>query len=159
MTLSTCLTGMTKNSLFLRLWSFLWAIAIVLWFWGGLDGPWHSVHVWEAWPKTCHFYIFELFSSAIVHSFGFSGWFSSPWHLVLVWHAWPKTRHFCIYGRFCELLPTVLGFCGFTWPMTLSTCFRGMTKNSPFLRFRVVFMSYCPLFWVFEVIYKAHDTH
>jgi hypothetical protein len=34
-----------------------------------------------------------------------------------------------------------------------------MTKNSPFLRFMAVFMSYCPLFWVSEVIYKAHDTH
>jgi hypothetical protein len=27
MTLSTCLIGVTKNSLFLRLWPFLWAIA------------------------------------------------------------------------------------------------------------------------------------
>jgi hypothetical protein len=34
-----------------------------------------------------------------------------------------------------------------------------MTKNSLFLRFRAYFMSYCPLFWVSEVIYKAHDTH
>jgi hypothetical protein len=82
---------------------------------------------------------------AIVHSFGFSGWFSSPWHLVLVWYGWPKTHRFCIYGH--------------TWPMTLSTYLRGMTKNSPFLHFRFVFMSYCPLFWVSEVIYKAHDTH
>jgi hypothetical protein len=28
--------------------------------------------------------------------------------------------------------------------MTLSTCLRGMTKNSSFLRFRAIFVSYCP---------------
>jgi hypothetical protein len=117
----------------------------ILGLWGDLHSPWHLVHVWEAWPKTYCFYIFGPFSWAIVHSFGFSGWFSRPWHLVLVWYAWPKTRRFCVYGH--------------TWPMTLSTCLRGMTKNLPFLHFSFVFMSYCPLFWVSEVIYKAHDTH
>jgi hypothetical protein len=108
-------------------------VPTVLGLWGDLHGLWHSVHVWETWPKTCRFYIFGPFLWAIVHSFGFSRWFSSPWHLVLVWHAWPKTHHFCVYGYFCELLPTVLGFWGFTWPMTLSTCLRGMTKNSSYL--------------------------
>jgi hypothetical protein len=120
MTLSTCLGGMTENSSFLHLWTFLWAIAhyfgvlgqfirnmtictcfrellsIVLGLWGDLQGPWHSVNVWEAWPKTHHFYVFEPFSIAIVHSFGFPGWFSRP--------------------------------------MTLSTCLTRMTKNSIFLR-------------------------
>jgi hypothetical protein len=33
-----------------------------------------------------------------------------------------------------------------------------MTKNSSFLCFRVVFMSYCPQFWGSREIYKAHDT-
>jgi hypothetical protein len=33
-----------------------------------------------------------------------------------------------------------------------------MTKNASFLRFRSVFVSYCPQFWVFGVIFKAHDT-
>jgi hypothetical protein len=28
--------------------------------------------------------------------------------------------------------------------MTICTCLRGMTKNSSFLRFRAVFVSYCP---------------
>jgi hypothetical protein len=28
--------------------------------------------------------------------------------------------------------------------MTICTCLRGMTKNPSFLRFRSVFMSYCP---------------
>jgi hypothetical protein len=64
-----------------------------------------------------------------------------------------------MYGHFCELLPTVLGlWAGFTWPMTLSTCLRGMTKNLSFLHFWAIFMSYCPQFWVFRVIFKAHDT-
>jgi hypothetical protein len=42
--------------------------------------------------------------------------------------------------------------------MTLSTCLRGMTKKSSFLHFRAIFVSYCPQFWDFGVIYKAHYT-
>jgi hypothetical protein len=57
-------------------------------------------------------------------------------------------------------LPTYFGVLGpFTRNMTICTSLRGMTKNSSFLHFRSIFMSYCPLFWVSEVIYKAHDTH
>jgi hypothetical protein len=29
---------------------------------GDLQGLWHSVHVWEAWPKTHRFYISVPFS-------------------------------------------------------------------------------------------------
>jgi hypothetical protein len=49
---------------------------------------------------------------------------------------------------------------GFTWPMTLSTCLRGMTKNLLFLHFRAIFVSYSPQFWVFRVIFKpmTHST-
>jgi hypothetical protein len=67
MTLNTCLTRMTKNSFFLHLWPFLWAID---------------------------------------HYFG-----------VL----WQFIRN-----------------------MTIYTCLRGMTKNSSFLRFRAIFVRYCP---------------
>jgi hypothetical protein len=42
--------------------------------------------------------------------------------------------------------------------MTLSTFFRGVTKNSSFLHFRAVFMRYYPQFWGSGVIYKVHDT-
>jgi hypothetical protein len=42
--------------------------------------------------------------------------------------------------------------------MTLSTCLRGMTKKSSFLRFRAVFVSYCPLFWGSVEIYKEYDS-
>jgi hypothetical protein len=41
--------------------------------------------------------------------------------------------------------------------MTLSTFLRGMTKNSSFLHFRAVFVSYCPLFWGSGVIYTKYD--
>jgi hypothetical protein len=35
---------------------------------------------------------------------------------------------------------------------------RGVTKNSSFLHFRAVVVSYCPHFWDSVVIYKVHDT-
>jgi hypothetical protein len=63
-----------------------------------------------------------------------------------------KTRCFCVYSRFHELLPIVLGF------LTDLQCLRGMAKNSSFLHFRAIFMSYCPQFWGPGVIYKVHDT-
>jgi hypothetical protein len=88
----------------------------VLWFRGDLQGPWHSVYVWEAWPKTHRFCVLGTFSWAIAHSFGVPGWF--------------------------------------TRPMTLSIFLRGMTKNSSFLRFRDVFVSYYPQFWGSMMIYK-----
>jgi hypothetical protein len=61
-----------------------------------------------------------------------------------------------VFVSYCPLFWGYGG--GFTWPMTLSTCLKGMTKNLLFLHFRAVFMSYCPQFWVFGVIFKAHDT-
>jgi hypothetical protein len=138
---------------------------------GGLHGPWHSVYVWEAWPKIYCFYIFGPFSWAIAHCFGFPRWFTIPmthymferhvpkvivffdygrfcellptvlgfrgdlqgqWHSVHVWEAWPKTHCFCVYGCFLSYAHN-FGVPGwFTWPMTLSTCLRGMTKNMSF---------------------------
>jgi hypothetical protein len=32
-----------------------------------------------------------------------------------------------------------------------------MTKNSSFLHFRAIFVSYCPLFWGSRVIYTKYD--
>jgi hypothetical protein len=95
-------------------------LPIVLEFRGDLQGPWHSIHVWEAWEKTHRFSVLGPFLWAIAHSFGVPGW---------------STR-----------------------PMTLSTCLRGMTQNSSFLRFRTVFVSYCPLFWRSMEIYKEYDS-
>jgi hypothetical protein len=76
---------------------------------GDLQGPWHSVHFWEARQKIHRFCILGPFSWAIAHNFGGPEWF--------------------------------------TRSMTLRTCLRGMTKNSSFLCFRAIFMSYCPQFW------------
>jgi hypothetical protein len=49
---------------------------------GDLHGPWHLVHVCEAWPKTHHFCVLGLFSWAIAHCFGFSRWFTRPMTLT-----------------------------------------------------------------------------
>jgi hypothetical protein len=131
----------------------------VLGFRGDLQGPWHSLNVWEVWPKTCHFNVFGPFRELLSTVLGFRGDFQGPWHLVHVWEAWPKTRCLCVCGHFCELLATVLGLWGgFTWPMTLSTCLRGMTKNLSFLHFWAIFVSCSPQFWGSWAIYMANDT-
>jgi hypothetical protein len=81
-------------------------------------------------------------------------------HSVHFWEAWPKARRFCILGPFSWAIAHSFGVPRwFTRPMTISTFFRGMTKNSSFLRFRAIFVSYCPQFWGAGVINKAHDTH
>jgi hypothetical protein len=36
--------------------------------------------------------------------------------------------------------------------------YQGMPKNSLFLRFRAIFMSYCPQIWGSRVIYEVNDT-
>jgi hypothetical protein len=59
-----------KLAIFCVFGPFLWAIAhcfgVPEWF----KGPWHSVHVWEAWPKNHRFCVLRPFSWAIAHSFG-----------------------------------------------------------------------------------------
>jgi hypothetical protein len=61
MTLTTCLRGMSQNSSFLYLWPFSWAIAHSFGVLGWFQGQWHSVHVWEAWPKTHRFCVYGHF--------------------------------------------------------------------------------------------------
>jgi hypothetical protein len=111
---------MTKKLVIFRFYGhFRELLPTVLGFRVDLQGPWHSVHVWEAWPKTHRFCVLRTFSWAIAHCFGVQGWF--------------------------------------TRSMTLSTCLRGMTKNSSFLRFTDIFVSYCPQFWGSVKIYKEYD--
>jgi hypothetical protein len=57
MTLSTCLTGTTKNSSFLRLWPFLWAIPHYFGVMGGFTWPMRlSTSLQEiCWLVTLHF--------------------------------------------------------------------------------------------------------
>jgi hypothetical protein len=79
-----------------------------------------------------------------------------PWS-VYFWEGWQKTHRFWVLGPLSWAhrfgIPE-----WFTSSMTLSTCLRGMTKNLSFLRFRAVFMSYCPLFWGSMEIYKEYDN-
>jgi hypothetical protein len=49
---------------------------------------------------------------------------------------------FAFIAVFVSYCPLFWGSGGFTWPMTLCTCLRGMTKNSLFLHFIAVFVSY-----------------
>jgi ABC-type glycerol-3-phosphate transport system permease component len=72
----------------------------VLGFWGDLQGPWKSVHVWEVWPKTRRFCVLGPFSWAIAHSFGVPEWFTRSMTLSNVWEVWPKTHRFCVLGPF-----------------------------------------------------------
>jgi hypothetical protein len=113
MKLSICLTGMTKNSSFLRVWPFLWAIAHCFGVMGGIYIAHDTQYMFERHDQKLVIFTFsghfrELLSTVL----GFWGDFQGPWHLVVIWQAWPKTRHFFVYGRFCELFPTVLGFWG-----------------------------------------------
>jgi hypothetical protein len=171
----------------------------VLGFRSDIQGPWHSVHVWEAWPKNRRFMHFsvvfmsycpQFWGSEVIYKvhdtqyrfkrhdqklviFVFSGHFhellatasgfrsdlQGPWHSVHVWEAWPKTHCFCVLGPFSWAIAHSFGVPGwFIRPKKLSTFLRGVTKNSLFLHFRTVFMSYYPQFWGLGVIYKVHDT-
>jgi hypothetical protein len=102
---------------------------------GDLHGPWHLVHVWEAWPKTRHFCILGPFSWAIAHCFGFPRWFTRPMTLTKCLRGMTKTP---LFLRFWAISWAIVHSFGFPWwfwrPMTLSICLTGMTKNSSFLR-------------------------
>jgi hypothetical protein len=131
----------------------------VLEFCGDLQGPWHLVHVWEAWQKTHCFCMLGPFLWVLPRLLGFWGDLQGPWHSVHFFRGVTKNSSFlhfrAIFIRYC------LQFGVLEWfqrSMTHSTCLRGMTKNSSFLRFRAVFMSYCPQFWGSAVIYKVQDT-
>jgi hypothetical protein len=60
-----------QNSSFLHFWPFHELLHIVLGFQGDLQGPWHSVHVWEAWPKTHPCCIYGCFRELLPTILGF----------------------------------------------------------------------------------------
>jgi hypothetical protein len=102
---------------------------------------------------------FWRFHELLPQFWDFEGDLQGPWHSAHFSEAWPNTHHFCILGPFSWDIAHSFGVPEwFTSSMTLSTCLRGMTKNSSFLHFRAVFMSYCPQFWGFRVIYKVYVT-
>jgi hypothetical protein len=105
-TLSTCLRGMTKNSSFLHFRAVFMSYCPLFWgLRGDLQGPWHSLHVSEACPKTCHFCVYGPFRELLPTVLGFRGNLQFQWHSVHVWKAWPKTRRFCVSGRFMSYCP------------------------------------------------------
>jgi hypothetical protein len=70
-----------------------------------------------------------------------------------------KTCFLFLYGHFCELLAIVLEFLGdLPGPLHSVHVWDAWQKNSSFLHFRDVFVSYYPQFWDFGVIYKAYYT-
>jgi hypothetical protein len=70
-----------------------------------------------------------------------------------------KTHCFSVLGLFSWAIAHNFGVSEwFTRSMTLSTCLRGMAKTSLFLRFRAIFVGYCPLFWGSVEIYKKYDS-
>jgi hypothetical protein len=105
----------------------------VLGFQGDLQGPWHSLHVWEACPKTRRFCVYGHFRELLPTVLGFRGDLQGQWHSVHVWEAWPKLVIFAFLAVSWAIAHS-LWFPGwFTRPMTLSTCLGGMIKNSSFL--------------------------
>jgi hypothetical protein len=157
MTLSTCLRGMSKNSSF-----FCFRAVFVSYcplFWGSIEiyKEYDSLYILERNDKkTCRFFMYGHFRELLATVLEFQGDLQGPWLSVHVWKAWQKTHRFCVLGMFLWGINHSFGILGwFTRPITLSTFFRGLTKNLSFLHFRAIFMSYCPQFWGSGVIYKV----
>jgi hypothetical protein len=99
------------------------------------------------------------FWGAIAHSFGVPVWFTRPMTLSIVLRAWPKTHRFYVLGPFLWAIVHCFGVLGDLHEIWHSVHIReGWQKNSSFLHFTAVFVSYCPQFWGSEVIYKVPDT-
>jgi hypothetical protein len=148
-----------KTHLFCVYGRFRELLPTVLGFRGDLQGQWHLVHVWVAWPKTHRFCILGPFSWAIAHSFGVLGWFTRPMTLSICLSDMTKNSSFCVNGRFPELFPIILGFWGgLQGPWHLVHVWVAWPKIHSFLRFRTIFTNYFPQFWGSDLIYKDHNT-
>jgi hypothetical protein len=105
----------------------------VLRFRGDLQGPWHSVYVWEAWPKTHRFCVLGMFSWAIAHNFGVPWRFTRNMTVYIFLRGMIKNLSFLRLWPFSGAIAHSFGVpVWFTRPMTLSIVLRGMTKNSSF---------------------------
>jgi hypothetical protein len=82
MILSTCLSGMTKNSSFLRFRAVFVRYCPQFWGSGVIQGPWHLVHVWVTWPKSRRFCVYGCFRELLPTILGFWDDLQGPWHLV-----------------------------------------------------------------------------
>jgi hypothetical protein len=95
--------------------------------------------------KTRRFCVYGRICELLPTILGFRGDLQGPWYLVHVWEAWPKIHHFCILGPFLWTIAIVLGFQGDLqgiWQFVYSI--EEWPKTHRFLRFRAVFISYCP---------------
>jgi hypothetical protein len=113
MTLSTCLSDMTKNSSFLRLWPFSWAIAHSFWILGWFTRPITLSTCFRGTTKNSPFLYFRaVLVSSCPLFWGSVEIYKEYDSLYILERNDKKTHHFCVYGYFCELLRTVLGFWG-----------------------------------------------
>jgi hypothetical protein len=132
---------------FLRLWPLSWAIAHSFGVPGWFTRP-NTQYMFERHDqKLIFFCVYGRFRELLPIVLGFRSDLQSPWHSVHFLETWPKTHRFCIFGPFSWAIAHCFGVPEwFTRSMTLSTCLRGTTKNTSFLRFRAFFVSYCPQF-------------
>jgi hypothetical protein len=160
MTLSIFLRGMTKNSSFLRFRDVFVSYCPFFWGSGVIYTKYGIPYIFERDDKKLVIFAFyRYFHELLPTVLGFRGDLQGLWHSVYVWEAWPKTCRFCLLGMFSWAIAHSFGVLGwFTRSTTISTCSRGMTKNSSFLHFRDVFVSYCPQFWGSVMIYKEYDS-
>jgi hypothetical protein len=151
---------MTKNSSFLHFRAVF--VSYCPLFWGSIEiyKEYDSLYILERNnKKTCVICVYGYFGELLPTVLGLRGDLQGPRHSAHFLEAWPKTHLFCILGPFSWDIAHSFGVPEwFTRSMTLIACLRGMTKNSSFLQFRAVFMSYCPQFWGSGVIYKVHVT-
>jgi hypothetical protein len=144
---------------FLRLWPFLWTIAHCFGVSGWSTRPMKLSACLRGMTKNSSFLHFRaVFMSYRPLFRGYVEIYKEYDSLYIL----ERNDHFFLFLRLWQFSWAIAHSFGvlswFIRPMTLSTCLRGVTKNSSFLCFRAVFMRYCPQFWGFGVIYKIHDT-
>jgi hypothetical protein len=99
MTLSICLRGWPKNSLFSIFYSrFRELLPIVLGFRNDLQGPRYSDTCLRDMYKKRRFHVLSSFSWAISHLLELYGHLQGPWHLVHVWKAWKNSSFLSFRG-------------------------------------------------------------
>jgi hypothetical protein len=72
----------------------------VLGFRGNLQGLWHLVHVWQAWPKTCRICVYGHFCELLPTVLGLRSDLQGPWHLSMFERYDQKLVVFTFSGRF-----------------------------------------------------------
>jgi hypothetical protein len=148
MTLSTCLKGITKNLSFLHFRDVFVSYCPKFWSSEVIYKAHNTLYIFER-PnkKNSSFLRFRtVFMSQCPFFWNSRAIYKEYDNLYILERDVKKTHHFWVL---CPFSWAAHSFCVPGWfirPMTLSTCLRGMSKNSSFLRFRAVFMTYCPLF-------------